>query len=126
MSSSKTNSRFQEQAEVSPEQALKYLYGDGNPLILVWSAVSIAAMADDLVDLVMLFAWGRHLPANMPSVPIVSEWLPMYRNHRQMMDGLADVDELSDDEECDISLSQLAQHYRAFEKFSYKRRKRLM
>lgn len=70
---------------------------DGQPWIFVDLAVQLAASADRLRELIEEAIGGDRSSRPLPSRPPINQWLPMYRKHRAMQDGVAATEGLPGD-----------------------------
>ncbi len=61
---------------------LKKLRGDGQPILFVHVAVTIASAPDEIRQLLSWVTRASKLPANIPPPPPLANWLPLYRSHR--------------------------------------------
>lgn len=70
-------------------EAFALLRGNGQPWLFVMQAVEIAASPDMLRDLMRWTVYGDTPPRPLPPRPPTQQWMPMYRGHRSMQDGIA-------------------------------------
>lgn len=96
--------------EITPEEVISHLYGDGKPLIFVVIATQIASSADDLCELVQSFTGNKRLARKLPAPPPVNQWIKMYRHHNQMWNAINSFDELAGIE--DVTAQEMSRGWR--------------